>query len=259
LAEATVLVEEAVECLWKPDGEDALVYLRGRGLNDEAIRAAGLGFTQGIHLVTGSGEVRRSGIVIPWSDTGRLTLVKIRQLEGVRPKYVEVYRHEPGLYPSRSVIRPGRPLVIVEGELDALLLGQLHGDLASVVTLGSASAMPNYEILGAMLPGTPWYIATDNDPAGERAAQRFLDRWRRVRRVRPPGTFKDWTEVRSAGVNLSRWWEERLAGNLSPTLFTWEELSRLRWGHAQDEDAAAEEPLDDCDIAERLAIQQENG
>ena len=43
--EASTLVDEATACLWGPGGQNARAYLRGRGLTDETIRAAGLGFT----------------------------------------------------------------------------------------------------------------------------------------------------------------------------------------------------------------------
>ena len=66
---------------------------------------------------------------IPWLDRDRLALVKIRQPEGKR---AEVRRSVPRP-PERSIQAPrrsgpGMPLVIVEGEFDALLLGQELGD-----------------------------------------------------------------------------------------------------------------------------------
>src|SRR5262249_32255785 len=54
----------------------------------------------------------------------------------------------------------------------------------------------------------------------------------RARRVRPPEPFKDWTEARQGGVDLSRWWREILAGIERPRLFSWEKLSTQRWGPA---------------------------
>jgi hypothetical protein len=117
-----------------------------------------------------------------------------------------VYRDHPTLYPGRHVIRPGRPLVVTEGEFDAWLLGQELGDLAAVVTLGSASARPAPGILGAMLAATPWFVATDADNAGDRAAEECPAP---ARRVRPP--FKDWGESRKHGVDLRCWSVEAMA------------------------------------------------
>jgi hypothetical protein len=125
------------------------------------------------------------GWVIPWFEGGRLALVKIRRPEGGRFKYVEAFRDRPSLYPDRRVIRPGRPLVIVEGDFDALRLGQELAELAAVVTLGCASTTkPEPDVLGSMLAAAPWFIATDGDDAGDKAAARW--EWTRARRVRPP-------------------------------------------------------------------------
>jgi hypothetical protein len=175
---------------------------------------------------------RARGVVIPWFASGHLALAKIRQPAGRRPKYVEAHRDPgrlTGIYPGPEAIRPGRPLVIVEGELDALLLGQALGELAAVVTLGSASARPEPPIFGKMLAAAPWYVATDADPAGDRAAAGWPAS---ARRVAPPGAFKDWTEAGQGGVDLRRWWSDRLGGIAAPPLFTWEDLVTWRWGPA---------------------------
>ena len=79
------LVTEAAARLWTPEGANALDYLRGRGLTEETIRAARLGWTPGVSIPdsrTGTRFWRVSGIVIPWLDGDRLALVKIRQPEG---------------------------------------------------------------------------------------------------------------------------------------------------------------------------------
>jgi hypothetical protein len=166
-------------------------------------------------------------VVIPWFDGDRLALAKIRQPDGFKLRYAEAFRDRPKLYPGRHVIRPGQPLVIVEGDFDALVLGQELSELAAVVTLGSASARPRADTLSSMLAAPRWFIATDADDAGDKSA----DRWpARAQRARPPQPFKDWTEARQAGVNLRRWWSDRLAGNPAPKLFTWDDLAGWRWG-----------------------------
>jgi hypothetical protein len=80
-----------------------------------------------------------------------------------------------------------------------------------------------------MLPAAPWFVATDADPAGDTSAASWPAR---ARRVRPPEPFKDWTEAKSGGVDLARWWRDVLAGIDRPPLFPWEELSAWRWGSA---------------------------
>jgi hypothetical protein len=232
-ADALALVEAAAARLWTSEGADALAYLTGpRCLTPETVRAARLGWTPGISVPkAGVGTFRALGWVVPWFDGGRLALVKVRQPDGRRPKYAEAFRDPTRLvcYPGPEAVRPGRPLVIVEGEFDAMALGDALGGLAGVVTLGGAAAEPTPAILGRCLFAGPWFVASDRDEAGDKAA----DRWpARARRVRPPEPFKDWTEAKAAGVDLTRWWRDFLAGNDHPPRFTWPELSRWRWGPA---------------------------
>ena len=163
---------EAAERLWKTGGTEALAYLRGRGLTDETIKAAHLGVVESVSIPTRDGDrcYQARGVVIPWFEGDRLTLVKIRQPEGAKPKYAEAFRDRPRIFPDREAIELGRPLVIAEGEFDAILLDQELQDLAAVVTLGSASNRPDPTILGDMLAVAPWFVATDADEAGDKAA-----------------------------------------------------------------------------------------
>jgi hypothetical protein len=239
LADALALVESAAGRLWTPEGGAALAYLRGRGLTEATIKAGRLGWTPGasIPVKDGSRFWTVPGTTIPWLDGDRLAMVKIRLPDEFLaripedrrpPRYAQAFQEGPSIYPRPSVIEPGEPLVIVEGELDALLLGQELTELAAVVTLGSASARPEGSIYLAMLPSPAWYVATDADDAGDKAASKWPPR---ARRVRPP-IGKDWTEARQAGVNLRRWWTDRLGGIESPALFTWDDQASRRWGPA---------------------------
>ena len=221
LADALALVTEAAGRLWTPEGTEALAYLHNRGLTDETIRAARLGVVASVSIPTREGDrcYQARGVVIPWFDGDRLALVKIRQPEGSKPKYAEAFRDRPGIFPDPAVIEPGGPLVIVEGEFDALLLGQELRDLAAVVTLGSASSRPDLATRAEMLAAAPWYIATDADEAGDKAASG----WPAGRdRVRPPEGVKDWTELWQAGRNSIRY----LWGRYLPMSQPWESWPR---------------------------------
>ena len=223
---ARAAVEAAESRLWTPEGAEAVAYLHGRGLTEATIRAARLGYIR----VRQTGIP--SGIAIPWFDGPRLTMVNVRRPAGSDPKYM-VFKgsQRGGVYPGTRVVKSGMPLVIVEGEFDALLLGQELTGLASVVTLGSAGDRADRRVLSSLLAGGRWFAANDADAAGDNSAEPWLA-YDRCRRVRPPGQFKDWTEAAAAGVNLRRWWGEVLNGVERPQLFTWEELSTWRWGPA---------------------------
>jgi hypothetical protein len=230
--DADQLVTDASIRLWSADGAGALAHLRCRGLTDETIRAVRLGFTPSVSVPTRDGTRFWDviGIVIPWFDGDRLALVKIRRPACCEPKYAEAFRDRPMLYPGPSYIRIGKSVVIVEGELDALLLGQELAGIASVITTGSASARPDPRVLELLVVAPVWYVATDADPAGDRGASVWM--CGRSVRVRPPGYWKDWTEYHQAGFNVRRWWSDRLAGIEQPPLSTWEELAAKRWGPA---------------------------
>ena len=129
-----------------------------------------------------------SGVTIPWRDGKRLTRVKIRRFPNpdITPKYAEAYSDRPRIYPDPAVIRIGEPLVICEGEFDAMLLGQQLPE-ASVITLGSAGARTDLAVLSRMLASPRWFAALDADKASDSAASKFPAR---AIRVRPPD--KDW-------------------------------------------------------------------
>jgi hypothetical protein len=277
-ADALALVDAAAARLWTPEGAHALAYLTGpdRCLTPETVRAARLGVTPWVAIPRTEGTTFQvHGVVVPWIVGDRLALVKIRQPDGRQPKYVEAFRDPACLvcYPGPEAIRPGLPLVIVEGEFDALCLGQELGELAAVLTLGSASARPEPRSFRAMLAAPRWFIATDADPTGDRAARGWPAR---ARRARPPGSFKDWTEAKAAGVDLARWWRDVLAGIDRPPLHRWPELATWRWGTAVGDpvpgsdnpgrpfnrDRYARAMADGADpytAAEREAIQAESG
>jgi hypothetical protein len=224
-------VGDAEARLWSPEGSEALSYLTGeRHLTLGTIRAARLGVTPGVRIPTKDGGTYSArGVVIPWFDGDRLALVKIRQPEGERLRYAEAFRDRPTLYPDRRAIQPGRPLVLVEGEFDALLLGQELDGLAAVATLGgTGSSKPEPAILGYLVAAPTWFLGFDADDAGDRAAARWEGT--RARRVRPPDGFKDWTEARQGGVCLRRWWADRLGVTWLP--YSWDHLAGMRWGPA---------------------------
>jgi DNA primase len=226
-ADALALIDEAAERLWKPEGRAVLAYLESRGLTLETIKAARLGWAEKIRMPKrdGRGTWPLSGITIPWIDSGRLTRIKVRRLGLFRgAKYIESFSDSPSLYPSMATIRPPAPLVIVEGEFDALLLGQELTDLASVVTTGSSSSRPEGSTYLAMMRCPTWFIALDADEAGDRAA---ADWPARAVRVRPPEPCKDWGELHASGFNRIRYlWGGILRRPGTP----WEELARRRWG-----------------------------
>jgi len=214
LEEASTLVAESTERLWGPRGKEILAYLHDRGLTDETIRAQSLGWVQEVMIPGWKYAV--SGVTIPWRDGERLTRINVRRPEGSNPKYCWAYSYRASIYPSPAVIRVGEPLIIAEGEFDAVLLGQQLPE-ASVITLGSTSARTDPAVLARMLSSPRWFLALDADEAGDKAAAKFPGR---ATCVRPPEPDKDWTDVHRGGANRIRYiWGRYLAMSKK-----WEEL-----------------------------------
>ena len=170
----------------------------------ETIRAARLGWTPGV-VVPNPRRGRCSeplGWVIPWFDRGP-----------PGPGQDPPARRPTGRsMPKRSATRPacllpeprddpsGRPLVVVEGEFDALVLGEALGDLAAVVTLGARRPAPTPTPSASMLaaPGgssRPMPTTPGTRPPTVGPPERS--------RVRPPGSLQGLDRSESRGCRPS--------------------------------------------------------
>ncbi len=225
--EVNQVVSEAVDRLWSEEGVDEREYLRNRGLEDQTIQRAKLGWIADDHRI----PWRASGIIIPWFEEERLTCLKLRSCErwlasfsGDRcpPKYIEAFREDPGLFLA-TPIKPGRPVIIVEGELDALLVAQVLQERATVATVGAATSRVDPSVLFPLIVGSPWLIATDNDEAGDKLASKLIEIGAsRSQRVSPPA--KDWTDTHAHGWGrIAYYFGKYLPSNLSEDFFgqTW--------------------------------------
>ena len=156
--------------------------------------------------------------------------MKIRQPEHRKPKYGEVFRDRPTIFPAPSGIRAGKPLILCEGEFDALLLRQELEDYdLAVVTMGSASNHPDAAIQDIMLAAPIWYLALDSDQAGDINAASWPAR---AKRIKPPAPHKDWGEVHQSGYNRLRYlWGGVLRRPHTPRAI----LETVRWGSMQTE------------------------
>jgi len=193
--EGEALVAEAEKRLWGPKGGKALAHLRGRGLPDEAIRAVRPGVIgpTPVPYKSKPGRYPTRGITIPWfGPDGRLDLLKIRRPAGSDPKYHATYWGSPSLYAPFG-LRPGFPLILVEGEFDAILLGWELRDHADVVTLGSASGEPDRRALRVMTNAPRLFIAIDGDGPGRNTARKLMKRFPLAIRVWPAA--KDWCDT----------------------------------------------------------------
>ena len=235
-AAARAFTEQARAILWSAAGAQALAYLREkRGLTDETIRAAGLGYCpRGARVpappwgLTGEGLWLPRGVTIPCDVDGVFWYLKVRRpraadpLSGAAdeladyvgadvrwkdgssgPKYLGLRGGRPALFGAGALT--GKALaVLTEGELDALLLRQQAGDLVDVVTLGSASLPLAGRWLWALRDASRIIAAYDADGAGASAGAKASLRSARVRVARPLDG-KDLTDMHLAGGDLCAW------------------------------------------------------
>lgn len=177
-------------------GKPALFNLHGRGLTDDTIGLAGLGYLDGglwdISARRGL-WVPSPAIVIPWRANGALWQVKLRLLNPIKLANRDELRYlpltwtdrarrethpagQPHLYGANTLA--GRDVAILcEGELDTVLLWQEVGDLVGVCTLGSCSASIPARAAAYLLPMRRIFVAYDTDEAGQKAARDLVKRY----------------------------------------------------------------------------------
>ncbi len=205
-AKAMAIVEQSERRLWSADGTKAMTWLKARGLTEATIRAARLGYIPQNGEIDGVYVDR--GISIPWFAGSQVCFVQVR-----RPKDEPKYRAIKGgcrsaCYPATPT--PGRPVLICEGEFDALLARQELNNVADAVTLGGATEEIDAEVATTIASCPVVLVATDNDTSGESAAAKWAKATSRAHRVRPP-QGKDITDAYLAGTDLAAWIKAQLA------------------------------------------------
>lgn len=211
----------------------AMDYLLGRGLSAETIKAARLGYNpkpmfrpaKPWGLMDKPTLYIAAGWIIPcYTATGALAYIKIRQPEGISPKYKVLSGGHKALYGAERVI--GRPdLILCEGEFDSLLAWQYAAGVADVVTLASAQANPAADDIAIMAGARRIWLAYDTDKPGQEGADKLAALSGRIRRLAwpegAPAMAKDITDLWKAGILLSPW----MISQLGPQ----EPAARAKW------------------------------
>lgn len=148
------------------------------------------------------------GIVLPWYAGPRgIAGANVRQLcVELKDKYIMATgSRRRWAYPGLLAPWAG-PVLIVEGEFDALVAGQELAGLLPVATLGGAQCKPE-DTLDAINLGrfTNLLIAADSDDAGQDCRAMWLDfSPRRAASIDLPGG-KDLSDSLAAGADLRAW------------------------------------------------------
>jgi hypothetical protein len=131
-----------MDTLWGKEGERAWRYLeQERGLTEKTIVEAGLGYIPGHYREwkTLAGLKVPCGIAIPWFADGAIWGIKVRRAAG-EPRYQQVSGgHIKGSLYLADSLQPGMPIVLTEGEFDALIAAQVGMGLICAVSIGSSA------------------------------------------------------------------------------------------------------------------------
>src|SRR5579871_2034670 len=196
-------VEEYEKALWSSEGGQALEYMRTRGLQDDIIRKAHLGYSQ-------KGGVSR--LLIPVYNNGRYVAIYRRDL---RPdcSREERWKDAPGgtkeeLYLA-DCLKTKRPTILVEAAIDALSLVQECGSLVNVVATGSVDGARSVQSLAKLALMPTVYVAFDADTAGDNASKWWLKRLPRSKRLRP--FLQDINDMLMDGWDIRAWVSDALS------------------------------------------------
>lgn len=206
--------------LWK--NQDALRWLHGRGLAEETIEAADLGWNlidlwenrEAWGLEPEKNEKGKdkklwlpAGLVIPLIENGQVKRLRIRRPEG-KSRYVIV---------SGSDTRPmvfdqqQRNFVMVESDLDGLLINQEAGDLVGTVALGSVQIKPDEDTDRLLRQAALILVSLDFDEAGAKASWGYWIEKHGHRAKRwPVPVGKDPGEAFQKGLSIRAWVEAGL-------------------------------------------------
>lgn len=206
-----------------PPGKSALSYLQERGFTKETVHEARLGVnpeTQFDPAENWGMEEDRNfwiprGVVIPWEHAGKMWGVNIRRPTGdVKPdadegwkrrKYQRVTGSRNALYNADEL--DGRPVALVEGELDALAIQQESEEVAAVAT-GSVSWGRKARWRALLRCAPIVLVCFDSEEAGEEASRYWTEALPNAVRWRPH--LHDAAEMLEVGANIERWVDEGL-------------------------------------------------
>ncbi len=195
--------------LWSDSGARALAWLLGRGLTDDAIQRAGLGYDPG------DAPAWRC-ITIPWFIGG--------DLWAVRRRFPAWSKDEPGMPSGKfmmlkgsdghglynaDALRADLPAILVEGELDVCSIAQAAGDLVVAVATGGISQARRARWVARLAVCPLVVVAFDAGNEAEPARRWWLDALPNARYWKPywddangllqGGALRDWI---AAGLGM---------------------------------------------------------
>ena len=200
-------------------------YLRDeRKLTDSTIHDHMIGFNPAGRMVDGCWLA--PGVTIPCMVDGELWYVQVRTTAAARAeatangrkldKYHALKGSKLGALFNADSLIGARAVFVVEGEFDAMVLGQYVPPDVAVVTMGSAGSLPGVTWGAYFAAVRDIILLLDDDAAGRQALARWQKRLPRARAVRLPDGSKDVTDFRRNRGNLVTWAGAVLRGETWP-------------------------------------------
>jgi DNA primase len=187
---ARQIVEQAQETLHSQQGQRAMRYLlEQRSLSAATILDAKLGYIPGHYLAwqTIHGLNVPCGITIPWEACGALWGIKVRRAAGEQRYQQVAGGNIKGCLYLADDIQPGMPILLTEGEFDALIARQAGVELISAAAIGSAANKRiNRRWFTTFVSAPNILICMDADQAGEGAAAQISSLSQAARCVQVP-------------------------------------------------------------------------
>lgn len=210
-AKSEKLIRASQSCLFGPNGKERISYLvNERGLHLDTIRSHRLGWLP-------AKDHMPSKILIPCYDSqGRLIRIRFR-IDNPKPGQ-ERYRISKGsnsYSPFPLGLSYGKPVVLVESELDAILVAQEAGPRVGVLGIGTTGAKFTPTMVRYLNEKVPLIlISLDNDQGGRDKTASLINELHNAINWRVPEKYgKDPGEAWKR-MSIDKWVETGLKGCL---------------------------------------------
>jgi hypothetical protein len=204
---ARLFAGASYDALWSAQGAKALFYLKNRGISEDVISKAGLGYNpEDVHTTWGLTEVwLPRGIVIPWVIEDKFWRLNIRRPTG-EPKYIGVKGNANGLY-NAGAIKRDTVVVMTEGEFDSLVIRSTVKGIIPVAT-GTVAWARVLRWVSLLSLAYQVVIAFDADETENNNVALAVQWWKEQlgdKAIRLVPTEHDVTDMYKAGKCVANW------------------------------------------------------